>query len=124
MIINLHLNEDHLKLLQFMRIDDSQDNKLIIYKDVMLVMQSHMLDDTAMALGLYDKRIKGSEDNEYGAAYPDDIEKRLRDTYFYVSKNLYYIETLLHQYAMKGLKPGHYKCKDNEMIWAFVDEDK
>lgn len=124
MIINLYLNEDHLNLVKFLRIDNSQDNKIVINKDIMLVMQNHLLDDTAMAIGLYDKRIKGTEDNEYGAAYPDDVEKRLRDTYNYVSQNLYYIETLLHQYVTEGIKPGHYKCKDNELIWAYVDDSQ
>lgn len=120
MIINLFITEDHLKILKFLNFHDN-GNELIVDKKVMLTIQNHILDDTAMAIGIYDKRIVGTENNENGAAYPDDIEDYLLATYNYVSDNLYYIETLLHQYASEGLKPGHYKCRDNELIWTFVE---
>ena len=41
------------------------------------------------------------------------------DTYRYVSDNLYLIETLLHQKVFEGVKVGHYKAKDSDLIWEF-----
>ena len=119
MILHLNLTEDHLKLVRFLNIEDKDDNALTINKKVMLTMQTHILDDVAMILGLRDKAIKNTEEDADGGAYPDDVEKYMLDTYNYVSENLYLIETLLHQKVFEGIKLGHYKCKDNEMIWEF-----
>ena len=117
MILNLCLTEDDLKLVRFFNIEDNDDNYLKINKNVMLTIQSHILDDVAMVLGLRDKAIKGTSDDALGSAYPDNVEKYMLDTYNYVKKNIFLIETLLHQMVMEGVKPGHYKCKDNELIW-------
>jgi hypothetical protein len=119
MILHLNLTEDHLKLVRFLNIIDEDDDFLKIDKKVMLTMQSHLLDDVAMILGLRDKAIKNTEEDADGAAYPDDVEKYMIDTYNYVSDNLYLIETLLHQNVMEGVKAGHYKAKDSELIWKF-----
>lgn len=117
MILHLNLTEDHLKLVRFLNIEDKDDDVLTINKKVMLTMQSHILDDVAMVLGLRDKAIKGTEEDADGSAYPDDIEKYMLDTYHYVSDNLYLIESLIHQKVMEGVKPGKYKCIDSQMIW-------
>lgn len=119
MIIHLNLTEDHLKLIQMLNIEDIDDDFLSINKNVLLRVQSHILDDVALVLGMQDKRIKGTEDDGEGGAYPDEVEKYLLDTYNYVKANLYYIETLLHQYATQGIKSGHYTAKDNELIWHY-----
>ena len=37
--------------------------------------------------------------------------------------NLYLIESLLHQRLMEGVQPGHYKAKDNDMIWEKVEDE-
>ena len=58
-----------------------------------------------------------TEEDADGAAYPDDVEQYMLDTYKYVSDNLYLIETLLHQHVMDGVKPTKYRCKDSDMIW-------
>ena len=84
MILNLCLTEDDLKLVRFFNIEDNDDNYLKINKNVMLTIQSHILDDVAMVLGLRDKAIKGTSDDALGSAYPDNVEKYMLDTYNYV----------------------------------------
>ena len=121
MIVHLHLTEDHLKLVRFFNIEDKDDDILAINKKVMLTMQTHLLDDVAMILGLKDKAIKGTEEDPDGAAYPDEEEKYMLDTYKYVSDNIYYIESLLHQNVLTGIQPGHYRCKDSELVWTKED---
>ena len=122
MILHLNLTEDHLKLVRFLNVEDKDDDFLKINKKVMLTMQTHILDDVAMILGLRDKAIKNTEEDADGAAYPDDVEKYMLDTYKYVSDNMYLIETLLHQHVMDGVKPGEYTCKDNELIWTLKED--
>ena len=72
MILHLNLTEDHLKLVRFLNIEDKDDDVLTINKKVMLTMQTHILDDVAMILGLRDKAIKNTEEDADGAAYPDE----------------------------------------------------
>ena len=122
MILHLNLTEDHLKLVRFLNIEDKDDDVLTINKKVMLTMQTHILDDVAMILGLKDKAIKNTTEDADGAAYPDDVEKYMLDTYHYVSDNMFLIESLLHQRVMEGIQPGEYVCKDNEMVWSRKDE--
>ena len=121
MIVHLNLTEDHLKLVRFLNVEDADDDVLTINKHVMLTLQTHILDDVATILGYKDKAIKGTEEDPDGAAYPDDVEKYLLDTYNYVSENLYYIETLLHQRCVQGIIPGHYKADDASLIWEKCD---
>lgn len=121
--LHLNLTEDHLKLVRFIRLDDTtEDNVIRIDRKIMLTVQTHILDDIAMILGLKDKAIKRTVDDADGAAYPDDAEKYMLDTYNYVSDNLPLIESLLHQMVTDGVKPGHYRCKDYEMVWEKVEE--
>lgn len=122
MILHLNLTEDHLKLVRFFNIEDKDDDFLKVNKKVMLTMQSHILDDVAIILGLKHLAIKNTEEDADGAAYPDETEKYMLDTYKYVSDNIYNIETLLHQMVMKGIKPGHYKCDARDMIWTLEEE--
>ena len=117
MIIHLELNEDHLKLIRMVRIADEKDECLEIPKEGYLTITSHLLDDVAMVLGLRDQVIKGTEEDADGGAYPDDVEKRMLDAYNYVKDNLFYIETLLHQMCMEGIKVGKYKAHDRDLIW-------
>jgi hypothetical protein len=121
MIIHLNLTEDHLKLVRFLNVEDKDDDILAINKKVMLTMQTHILDDVAMILGLRDKAIKGTEEDPDGAAYPDEEEKYMLETYKYVSDNLFYIESLLHQSVFTGITPGRYKAKDSDLIWTKED---
>lgn len=121
MIIHLNLTEDHLKLVRFLNIEDVDDDFLKINKKEMLTMRTHILDDIAMILGLRHKAIDGTDGDADGRAYDDESEKYMLDTYHYVSDNLYYIETLLHQMVMEGVKPGEYVAKDNELIWSLKE---
>ena len=123
MILHLNLTEDHLKLVRFLNVEDKDDDFLKINKKVMLTMQTHILDDIAMILGLRDKAIKGTEEDADGAAYPDDVEKYMLNTYHYVSDNLYLIETLLHQHVFDGVKPTHYRAKDSDLGWEEVKDE-
>ena len=122
MKIHLRLNEDHLKLISFIKIEDEKDDVLEINKVTILSLQSHLLDDVAMILGLRDQAIEGTSESELGCAYPEEVEKRMLDAYTYVRSNLYYIETLLHQRCNKGIHPGHYVAIDNEMIWEEAED--
>lgn len=121
MIIKLKLTEDHLKLVSMLNIEEN-DSKVYLDKNIMLRLQSHILDDVAMALGLKDKAIPGTENDEYGCAYPDEVEEYMLSVYHYVSENLFYIETLLHQFATEGVKSGTYKAKDSSLIWERVED--
>ena len=125
MILHLNLTEDHLKLVKFLNIEDVNDDYLTINKNTILTMQTHILDDVALILGLRDKAIKNTEEDADGAAYPNDVEKYMLDTYRYVQDNLYLIETLLHQNVTEGIKPNtEYVCKDNEMVWTEKNAQK
>ena len=119
MIIHLNLTDDHLKLVRFLNVEDNDDDVLTINKHVMLTLQTHILDDVATILGFRDKAIKGTEEDPDGAAYPDDVEKYMLDTYNYVSQNMFYIETLLHQRCTQGIVPGHYKANDADLLWEY-----
>ena len=121
MIIHLNLTEDHLKLVKFLEIKDDLDG-VSIPKNGMLTVKNSILDDTALILGYKDKAIKGTTEDAEGAAYPDDVEKYLLDTYNYVKDNLYNIETLLHQRVTEGIQPGEYKAKSYDLIWEKVEK--
>ncbi len=121
-ILHLHLTEDHLKLVRFFNIENENDDFLSINKKTMLTMKTHLLDDVSLILGLRDKAIKNRTEDADGMAFPDEDEKYMLDTYNYVSEHMFEIETLLHQMCMEGVKPGHYRCSDKDMLWSFVDE--
>ena len=116
-MVHLNLNEDHIRLVSFLNIDNDDDRYLRLDRKVMLSVQSHILDDVAMVLGLRDTAIEGTENDEDGSAYPDDVEQRMLDAYHYVSDNLYYIESLLHQRCTEGIQPGEYVARESDLIW-------
>ena len=71
-----------------------------------------------MVLGLRDKAIKNTENDANGRAFPTDIEKYIFSVYNYVKDNLYLLETLIHQFVIKGgITPGVYECDDIDLIW-------
>ena len=121
-VLHLHLTEDHLKLVKFFNIEDIDDDFMGINKKTMLTLQTHLLDDVSLVLGLRDKAIKNRMEDADGMAFPDEVEKYMVDTYKYVSDNLYNIETLLHQRCTEGIQPGHYRCSDKDMLWEYVEE--
>jgi hypothetical protein len=122
MILHLNLTDDHLKLVKFFNIEDLNDEYLGINKERMLTMQTHLLDDVSLILGLRDKAIERSKEDADGLAFPDEEEKYMLDTYHYVSDNIYLIETLLHQRATEGVQSGHYRCNSKDMIWEKLED--
>lgn len=122
MKIHLKLNEDHIKLIRMVGIDDDRDDCLEIDKKAFLCVKSHLLDDVAMVLGKIDQAISSTTEDSDGRAYPDDVEEYLLTTYNYVKDNLYYIELLLHQRCGEGIQPGHYVASDKDLIWTKVEE--
>ena len=120
----LELTKDHLKLASFFYIEN-REKEVAINKFIMLSEQSHLLDDVSLILGLRDKAIPNTEEDADGMAFPDDIEKYMVDTYRYVSENMYWIETLIHQMILEGgVQPGIYECSDKVKIWKKVDDIK
>jgi len=118
MIKRLTLNKDHLKLIALIKFEEEEKKDWLYIDKFDPYMLSGRLEDIAMALGLYDQKIDGTEFDAEGAAFPDDVEKYMLDVHHYVVDHLHDIETLVHQMAVKGgITEGTYKCIDNEMIW-------
>ena len=117
----LNLTEDHLKLASFFHLENEKDC-IKIDKKIMLTEQSHILDDVSLILGLRDKTIVNTEEDADGRAFPDELEKYMLETYNYVSENLYWIETLIHQNILKGgVQPGEYSCNTRDKIWNKIN---
>lgn len=117
MIIKLNITDDLIKLLPTLYIQEEGDNKIVIDRE-WLFGGTHILEDISLALGIHDHAIKGTEDDPEGRAFNEEDTKRMLDLYNYVKGNLYYIETLIHQYAFKGgISVGEYKTKDSSLIW-------
>lgn len=120
MIKRITLTEDHIKLISLLKFDEDEKNNFLVIDKYDPYMLSGRLEDIALALGVFDKMIPGTENDADGGAFPDDVEKYLLDTHHYVVDNLKDIESLIHQFVFKGgLSAGTYKCIDNEMIWAY-----
>lgn len=119
MIKKLTLTEDHIKLIRMIDFEeDFMQEGLIIKKENPYIL-SGRLEDIAMVLGYSDKKIKGTEEDPEGAAFPDDVEEYLLSVHHYIVDNLYYIETLIHQMVFESvITPGTYKCVDTELIWT------
>lgn len=116
MIKHLTLTEEHIKLISLISFDED-DEKLFIDKENPYELAGR-LEDIAFVLGYKDKAIPGTEEDPEGAAFPDEIEDHLIEVHRYIVDNLYFIESLIHQYVFKGgITPGTYKCIDTELIW-------
>jgi hypothetical protein len=123
MVIKLELTKDHLKLIPFFFIQELDDDKIGVDKNIMFNMGSHLLEDMAIILGLEDKAIKNSQFDAEGRAFDDETEKYMLSLYDFFNENFYFIETLIHQYIIKGgLKVGTYVAFDNELIWKMEGE--
>lgn len=118
MIKRLTLTEDHLKLINLIRFEDNDNENKISIDKVNPYILSGKLEDIAFALGLSHTAIPNTENDENGAAFPDDIEEYMLSVHHYIVDNLYDIEVLIHQMVLKGgITPGTYKCIDTEEIW-------
>ena len=75
MVIQLQLTKNHLKLIPFFFIQELDDDKIGVDKNIMFNMGSHLLEDMAIILGLEDKAIKNSQFDAEGRAFDDETEK-------------------------------------------------
>ena len=126
MIKRIEVTEDLLKVIPIIYLQENvrgiDDKEIKIDSNHLYNVGMHLLEDLSMALGIYDRAIKGTEDDPEGRAFNDEDTKRMLSLHEYVVKNLYYIETLIHQYAVNGgLQVGVYKAKDNELLWTRED---
>lgn len=118
MIKRINVTEDLLKLLPIIYLQTKGDNEVFIDKTHVFSIGMHLLEDMSMALGIYDRAIKGTEDDPEGKAFSEEDTNYMLELHKYIVDNLYYIETLIHQFiANGGLQVGIYKAKDNELIW-------
>lgn len=126
MIKRIEVTEDLLKVIPIIYLQENvrgiDDKTITIDSNHLYNVGMHLLEDLSMALGIYDHAIKGTEDDPEGRAFNDEDTERMLSLHKYVVENLYYIETLIHQYAANGgLQVGTYRCKDNEMIFEKCD---
>ena len=122
MIITLNLKKDHLKLIPFFFVQEFEDDKVGIDTNIILNMGSHLLEDMAMILGLEDKALKNTQNDAEGRAFDEETEKYMLSLFDYIVDYFYYIETLIHQFVVKGgITVGTYQAKDNELIWEKID---
>lgn len=123
MVITLTLTKEHLKLIPFFFVQEFDDTKVGVDKEIMFNMGSHLLEDMAIILGLESKAIKNTQNDADGRAFDEDTEKYMLSLFNYINDNFYYIETLIHQFIVKGgLTEGSYKALDNELIWEKIKD--
>jgi len=123
MIIRINVTDDLLSVIPIIFLQEkyntNESKTVFIDTSHVFSVGMHLLEDMAMALNIYDRAIKGTEDDPEGKAFPEEDTERMLSLHKYVTDNIYYIESLIHQYATKGgLTKGVYKCKDNELIWT------
>lgn len=122
MKIQLHLTEDHLKLIPFFGIQEFNDYNIGVSKEPLFFLGSHLLEDMAMILGKMDKAIPNTQNDPEGRAFEEETEKYMLDIHQYLVDNLFYIESLIHQFAIKGgITAGTYECIDSDFIWSKID---
>ena len=122
MIKRITLTPEHIKLISLISFNEDEKNDTLFIDKSDPYELSGRLQDIAFALGYKDKAISGTEEDPEGAAFPDDIEEHLLDVHHYIVNNLYFIETLIHQFAFNGgITPGTYMCIDTEGIWKKED---
>lgn len=122
MIIRIEVTEDLLKVIPIIYLQKDVDwdyNTIYVRTDhIFSAGGMHLLEDMAMALNIYDRRLKGTEDDPEGYAFNEEDTEYMLKLHRYVVDNIFYIESLIHQYVTKGgLQVGVYKCKDNELIF-------
>lgn len=124
MVVRLELTKDHLKLIPFFFVQEFEDEKVGIDKNIMFNMGSHLLEDMAIILGLENKAIKNTQFDAEGRAFDEETEKYMLSLYDFFNENFYFIETLIHQFVIQGgLTEGVYSALDNELIWKKEKND-
>ena len=122
MIKRLEITEDLLKVIPIIFLQEKVglNGEKNVYIDTSHIFSIGfgLMEDMAMALGIYDRAIKGTEDDPEGRAFSKEDTDYMLSLHKYVVDNIYYLESLIHQYIVKGgLEVGVYKAKDNMLIW-------
>lgn len=128
-IKKLTFTEDHLKLIQaltpvkFEFDDDSKNSHIGIgYDTYSLWGGSYLFEDLALILGFYEESIEGTENDFSGRRYSKEREDYMFELYDFFQDNLFYIESLVHQFSTKGgITTGTYKCIDYELNWEKIN---
>lgn len=124
---SLTLTEDHIKLICLFKFEHiAQYNRFgqkiatgFFIDEVNPYILSGNLADLALALGLKDKAIEGTEEDPEGAAFPDEVVEYLQATHRYIVDNMCDIESLIHQMAFEGgLTAGTYTFSDEKFAWV------
>lgn len=117
MIKRIKITDELIKILPLLYIQTEGDDVVYVNRK-WLLGGTHLLEDMSFALGMHDRYIKGTEEDPDGVAFSEEDTNMMMDLYNYVSENLFYIETLIHQFSVKGgISKGTYKCIDSELIW-------
>lgn len=128
-IKKLKLTEDHLKLIQALNpvkfeFDDADDKSRfgVGYDSYSLWGGSFLFEDLALILGFFNESYEGTENDVTGRRYSPEREAYMLELYNFFEENLYYIESLVHQFSIKGgLTVGTYKCIDYQLNWEKID---
>lgn len=121
MIKRITVTEDHLKLIPFIMLDED-DYEVKINKTIAFSIQSSVLDDISLIIGISDRAIANTKNDAEGRAFSDEDEKYMLDLYHSIVDNLFFWESLIHQFVCKGgLTVGTYKCVDSDLIWEKED---
>lgn len=121
MLVKLTLTDEHIKLIQGLN-PTKDDNDNVMFDKNSLWGGSFLFEDIALILGFYDEHIKGTEGDYTGRRYSEEREKHMLELYDFIKDNLLYIESLVHQFSVKGgLTPGTYKCIDYQLDWEKVE---
>lgn len=125
MIKRIEVTEDLLKVIPIIFLQEKigfENKTVTIDTSHIFSIGFGLMEDMAMALGIYDRAIKGTEDDPEGKAFSEEDTEYMLSLHKYVVDNIYYIESLIHQFVVKGgLEVGVYKAKDNELIWEKSD---
>lgn len=121
MVVKVTLTDEHIKLIQGLN-PTVDDNNNVVFNPNSLWGGSYLFEDIALILGFYDEQLEGTENDFGGRRYSAEREKHMLELYDYIKDNLLYIESLVHQYSIKGgLTPGTYKCVDYQLDWSKVE---
>lgn len=114
----LILNEDHIKMLQYIAIEDIDDDYVGVLKEAPFYSKTTVLEDMSMYLGIRDNSIEGTENDAEGRAFSEKDTDYMLGIYDYLVENIHDIETLIHQFVGKGgITPGTYISSNYSDIW-------
>lgn len=116
--LKVEFSEDLIKMIKLLKTQRFSDSR-IGYDNYELYNESQLFDVMALALGLQEHAIKGTEENPFGATYDEEATKKMKELDAYLVENLEYIEEILHQFCEEGIKVGKYTCLAYQRIWKY-----